>query len=236
MNPGAPRLDARACVLIFCALASVNLTLDAIYIARVWAMKQEAGLEFLRSHPRLSIDEDQGLSELFEYLESGLTALALVWCAARYRVGAYVAFATAHLWLLLDNGLSVHEHVGAWIRSVAPLPSSMTISQPGGELSYFGAVGAIGVTGFWVACRKAPSAHRPMLALLGAGLLGIGFFAVGVDVVHASGVWSPAQEALVILVEDGGEALAISASLAIAAGILCGAWPARYAGALRASA
>lgn len=226
MTPATPRLDPRTCALIFCALASVNLAFDVLHVAHVWAGNEPAGLQFLRA-PAFSVEQDRGFSERWEYAVSSLIVLALVGSAARYRVGSYLAFAVAHGWLGLDNGFQVHEQVGAWVRSIGEQAPALVASPSGSEVSYFCVVALLGAAMLWAAWRATPAAHRPNFLLLSTGLLGIGLFAVGVDAFHTSGLWRPWKETLVILVEDGGESLALTANLALAAGIFLGAGGAR---------
>lgn len=176
---------------------------------------------------RLSIERDRGFSESWEYVVSGLTCLALVGSAALYRVGAYLSFAAAHAWLALDNGFQFHEQVGEGLRSIGERAPALVGSPAGSEVSYFCVVAILGAGMIWAAWRATPAAHRSIFLLLSASLAGIGLFAVGVDAFHTSGVWRPWKETPVILVEDGGESLALSANLALAAGILLGAARAR---------
>lgn len=217
----SPRLDSRACLLVFCVLACVNLGFDALHVAHIWAENQPAGFETLRN-PRFGITTDRGFSERFEYAISGLTILILIAMAARTRIGAYLWLAAAHAWLVIDNGMELHEQIGAWIAVRAGEGSSLKAAQLG-ELGYFATVGLAGGAALWIAWRTAPRPHQAMVALLVAGLVGIGVFAVGADAFHASDLWRPLKETIVVMLEDGSESLALSANLAIVVGLFQGA-------------
>lgn len=207
---------------MFCVSAVFNLGFGALHLLRVWAKNQPAGFEFFRD-PRFSLEYDRGFAEWFEYGVTTLTVVALVLCALRFRIGAYWAFVAAHVWIGFDNALKFHEEIGLWVRSSSRSWPPVVRSDAGSEVVYFALVALIGAAAFWGVWRTTPGPHRPAFTLLALGLLSIGVFAVGVDVFHTGGLWGPLKETAVILVEDGGEALALSANLAIAMGILAAA-------------
>jgi hypothetical protein len=217
----SPRLDNRACLLVFCLVACISLSFDALHLAHTWAGNQPSGFETLRD-PRFRITTDRGFSERFEYAMSGLTILILTAMAVRTRIGAYLWLAAAHAWLAIDNGMELHEQIGAWIAVRSGAGSSLKAAQLG-ELGYFAGLGLAGGAALWIAWRTAPRPHQPLIALLVAGLVGIGVFAVGADAFHASDLWRPLKETIVIMLEDGSESLALGANLAIAVGLFQGA-------------
>lgn len=201
--------------MIFCALASVNLTFDALHVARVWALHQPFGFDFFRDY-RFSIVVDRGFAEQFEYAVSALTAAALFGLAWRSKVPAYLVLALAHCWLALDNAFKLHEQIGEALRDPSqPFAASVAV----GEAAYFAVVGIVGAASLFVASRTTPDEHRRTLSWLTLGLMAIGVFAVGIDALHATDLWRPLKETVVILLEDGGEALALSANLALTASV-----------------
>jgi hypothetical protein len=162
---------------------------------------------------RFSVSRERGFGEMFEYTKLAVTAAVLAWSATRLRSWAIFFWAALFAYLLIDNAFAVHELMGEVIGGRLPLPRVGNVRPADfGELVFLGAVGAVAALGIAAILRWACLRARRLTWMLGAGLLALAGFGVGVDLVHrlVSGTW---LEPTAAVVEDGGELIVTSALL-----------------------
>lgn len=173
--------------------------------------------------PLLRIAEDSSLPEIFNYVKWTIILLALLWLAIRKRWWTPFAWSLVFLLILVDDSFQLHETFGAVIADYGVLPEDFLV-QPNdlGELIVFGLMGlsVILLTGFTFTRSGATS--RRLSMTYAAIILALGFFGVGVDIVHQAIAYfaegHPTAELLphvFALIEDGGEMVVASIATAL---------------------
>ena len=172
--------------------------------------------------PRWSIESDNGFAENWQYIKVVFIVLMLLHVAVRRASQdrmCCVAWALLFVWMLADDGLQLHERMGAVLASwLAPLLASGHLAQAIAEVIVMLVI-ALLLLG-WIVWASASAGQRWRawsLGLLG-GLACLAFFAIAVDLVHAL-VRTPLLHAMLGLIEEGGEMLCLSAVLLLVAAI-----------------
>ena len=196
-------------------LLAVLLSIDAILIGAHVA----TGLLLPKIPTWLNIAQDRSLPEFTCYAVM-LAGAVVMWRAwRRTGLALCVSFAAALLLMMLDDSLQLHESLGAHEARVLGLGDFAGIeADHGGELIAWGILGIVlAVAGLFGLVRTPLNEWRQFYLLTAlVGLLG--FFAVGIDVLHdpvcavAAGRGHCAQ--IFDLVEDGGEMVVQSFILA----------------------
>jgi hypothetical protein len=162
---------------------------------------------------RFTLGHERGCGEMFEYAKLAATATLLAWFGVRWRSLAGFFWAALFAYLVIDNAFAVHEWMGVVIAGRVPLPRIGTVRPVDfGELIFFAAIGGIAGLAIAAILRFASSPARPLTWLLGAGLLVLALFGVGVDLVHRM-VRRTWLEPTVAVVEEGGELVVSSVLL-----------------------
>ena len=198
--------------MIVVALVLVDTALIGAHCAVTLAMAfdPQSALAGPEARAGFRLTRDRSYSEYVEYTKTLLIAVAAFLCLRRDRAPVFLSIAAAALLLLADNSLEVHERVGRWTGA------NTAISPNVGELVAFALLSLAIVSLMVIGIRRSQSKDR-LVGLLFAGCLAaVGFFAVGVDLVHGyfRYAWRPLEEALGLL-EDGGELLAITLACAL---------------------
>lgn len=217
MAPGPPRIreGGSPVALLLLLLLSADLAFVGLHLAHV-------------AHPffadrKYSIETDRGIAEAFQYIKAWwliLLAAGLWW---RAREPLYAAWAVIFAYLLADDALGLHETLGAGLAGALGLEAGGPLALRGADLGELLKAGIAGLTAMAllaVAWRRSRAAARAASADL-LCLLGIfGFFAVGIDGVHAATGNGPGTLAMTLAVlEEGGEMAALSLTCAYAFGL-----------------
>ena len=167
---------------------------------------------------QFNLSEEGAISEWFEY---ALTFSAAVWMFQlwrRERAPAFAAAAATFLWLTVDNGLALHEAIGAVL---APLLAGFAGEHGAdlGELIVFvmAAVGIVAMLRAAIRTSQRGASARVICVLLPVAV-GAGF-GVAVDFVsHFAADAGPARLGF-DLVEDSGELAMLCLATAFAAAV-----------------
>jgi hypothetical protein len=189
------------------ALLTADVTLIALDVLQRNGLLED--LRFLVTHER-------GFGESFQYGKGTALAVGLLVVARSRRSVAALVVAAIFLWIVLDDALMLHERAGVRLAEFVQIPSWLPLRpQDAGELIVFGAVGLAVAAALAAVWRYGPIRGRITLAAGALGFLALGFFGVGLDLVHAlvpRGHW---LRATLAVTEDGGEMLVLTAVLAV---------------------
>lgn len=171
---------------------------------------------------RWSIEWDRGYAEIWQYAKVVFIVFMLLHVAVRR--GAQdrmccLAWALLFVWMLADDGLQLHERLGAVLASsLAPVIATGHLAQAVAEVIVMLAIALLFLA--WILWASASASLRWRAWTLGllAGLASLAFFAIAIDLVHAL-LRTPLLHALLGLIEEGGEMLCLSAVLFLAVAI-----------------
>jgi hypothetical protein len=172
---------------------------------------------------KISLEADGGLPETFQYLKEFWMALCMAITFWRTRNQLYAAWSAVFAFLLLDDAGQVHERVGASLARTFELPAMFGLrSIDAGELIVAAcvclAMVAIVALTSWRRGEQSERISRDVLSLM--CLLGV--LGVAVDMLHVVTSLNGSLLAQVLLVvEDGGEMIVMSASTAYAFHVTC---------------
>ena len=186
---------------------AADLTLIATHIVNVLTVKL----------PFLMINLEFGLGESFQYGKFLTIAFVMVVLVRRSRQAGPALWGLIFLYLAADDALALHEAIGRDLARRWGLADGATISQVSAGLALGLAIAAVAITAYIVGGLR-----RRVSAVFGIGLIGLGFFGVGVDAVHSLQVVSDNRwlNTFVRLVEEGGEMLVASFLVAFALMVL----------------
>ncbi|MCW8107208.1 hypothetical protein OPS25_01650 [Alteromonas ponticola] len=171
-------------------------------------------LKFI-AHTQFLLTTDGGFAEVYQYVKEGSIAVIFLWAAVKHRMLILLAWSVLFLFLLLDDSLQLHEKTGEVFAAAFEIKSVFNlaprdIAQP---LAVFLWVTPIFVllsySYYYASAAEKRMSHR-MIMLVAA----IGFFGVGVDLMHAAAPWGLGMFALI---EEGGEMIVMSIMLTVCA-------------------
>ena len=206
----ASQEDTTPAATFLLLLISADLAFIVLHLVNV-----ETG--WLRGVP-ISLEADGGLPETYQYIKTFWIALSMASTFWRTRVGLYGAWAVVFSFLLIDDAGQIHERVGKWLGRSYQLPVAFGLRPEDiGEQLFAALVGAsmLALVGFasWRGSGQSKSVSRDILCLVVA----LAFVGVAVDALHVIAYVHRSLLAQVLLViEDGGEMLVISALTAYA--------------------
>jgi hypothetical protein len=157
------------------------------------------------------LKRDLGYSEIFQYLKAFWIVIMLAALWWRTRECVYAAWTLLYAYLLCDDAFQIHERVGGAIARYRDYEGAFRqTAQDFGELTVFGVSGLfslvlISIT-YLRSTREARNASKDLILLFGL----IAFFGIVVDVVHSLAAEGGYLEAVLGVVEDGGEMFAMS--------------------------
>lgn len=187
------------------------LVLDVVFISLHGVMGFLLVTDRIEEWPDLvNIGRDWSAGEFLNYCKWAIAAAALfgVWRSERLVMGLF--FALAFILLLLDDGLSIHEGLGAIIGT--ELPAFVGNPQAvAGEAVVFGIYGLLFGSGFALAWRFSGPQGRQVALHYGLLIGLMGLFAIFVDFAHASAPSYSVSAGLLGLVEEAGEMLVLTA-------------------------
>jgi hypothetical protein len=204
-------IDRDAHVPPAAGIAAVFLVLlllgDLVYVAvhLVWTQTS------LLDSPLAALDVDRGYAEFFQYLKLLWTIVLLTCLCLRTREKGFLAWALLFAYLLVDDSFSLHEGIGELLAGRLAFGNALGLRAIDfGELLVSAIAGMLlFVVIAWAYMRGSEDFRRASRHLL-ALLLLIVFFGVVVDMVHialAPGGW---LDTVLVILEDGGELVAMS--------------------------
>jgi hypothetical protein len=166
----------------------------------------------------ISLEDDGGLPETFQYVKEFWIVVAMAAVFWRTRARVYVSWMFLFAFLLIDDVTQLHERAGKWLGQRYSLAGGFGLRpDDAGELLFAAAVGAsllafIGLSS-WRAGEQSRRVSRDMLLVV----VVLGALGVVVDMLHVIAYMQRSLFAQVLLVvEDGGEMLVMSALTAYA--------------------
>jgi hypothetical protein len=206
-----PLDTARTVLLLLVAADLAFIVLHVLYV--------ETSL--LRGRP-FSLEADNGLPEAFQYVKQFWVALCMAAMFRRVRAVVYIGWTLVVTFLLLDDAFQFHEQVGEWLGRQYSLPVAFGLRPDDiGELLFAGFIGGITTLligfGYWRGNADARIVSRDMVLLM-ILLAGLG---VGVDILHVITYFkAPLLAQFLLILEDGGEMLVVSAMVAYLVNVL----------------
>ena len=199
-----------AAVALLLLLFSADAAFTLLHLINV-----ETG--FLRG-TGISLESDGGPSEIYQYVKEFWVIVCMLVAFVSTRHRAYLGWAIAVSFLLADDAGQIHENVGGWLAAHYQFAAPFGMrSKDIGELLVAGAAGVFTLTivgaGLWRGTEQCRRISRDM------GLLIVLLAVVGVvvDVLHIVAYNAQSLLAQVLLVvEDGGEMVVMSALTAYA--------------------
>jgi hypothetical protein len=213
------RLNLKAALCVLAALLLSDALMVQLHLLYVRTI-QEQPTPLLLDNPIFSLSRDRGVAESVEYLKSAVT-IGMFLMVARLGGGKlFTALAAIHGWLLADNMLRLHEHLGEIVgRIVAPNGALGLPSYDIGQPLAVGAVGAGLTYLLWRGWRTSNRQQRLWAGALFCTAAAVLVFGVFVDALHASVLRPMFSETTWLLAEDGGETVVLSLNCALAVGI-----------------
>lgn len=162
------------------------------------------------SHAELPVQfnlaSDGGFGEWLEYALTASVAVMLLLLWRNDRDWIYLANAALFIWITLDNSVEIHEHVGQLLAPMLDaIPGLPVAGQDIGEASLFLLIGLFWLAGLGL-CLKNARIRPALYSLLLAGCIAVAaVFGVIVDMLVATGSYSPAGLEIMTFIEDGGE-------------------------------
>jgi hypothetical protein len=186
------------------------LAADALFVTLHVANRMQEEPE-----PMLLLSSPKGWPEAFQYLKEASTAGLLLAAGWRNRVWLLAVWAMLFAYLLFDDLLEIHEHLGHAIATQWSYPAVFGLRPRDlGEVTVSLLVAAGFLVTIFSIARRSPSPFRHASQDLTCLLALLGFFGVCVDTAHM------AVESLQIrgltLLEDGGEMAVMSLIFAYA--------------------
>ena len=158
----------------------------------------------------LSIDQDMGFAEMFQYIKEYWIGLILLWFALKRRSFLFFGWSLMFFYLLFDDALMFHESGGTILTRYFNLQPILGLrAQDIGELGIAVIVGVaflaiIGISHYFSEQRLREISKR--IAIL---LVALVFFGVFVDIIHSMFRKTEISN-LLALIEDGGEMVVMS--------------------------
>lgn len=185
------------------------LVADLAFVVTHWS---------LRNDRVAALDLEQPLSvpSVLQWLELSAAVVLLVLAYARLRKPAYAAASAILGVVAIDDALELHERIGAWAEDSLALPAIGGLEAHDlGELAFGGFLGLIILILIAWAWIRSERPERTFIALM-AGLMALlGLFGFVVDVFHAAAPEGSLREAFIGTVEDGGELIVATLTLAV---------------------
>jgi hypothetical protein len=210
LTDSAAEDDTTPAATLLLLLVAADITFIALHLVNV-----ETG--WFHGVP-LSLEADGGLPETYQYIKIFWIVLCLASTFWRTRVRLYGYWALVFAFLLVDDAGQIHERVGAWLGRSYAVPVAFGLRPNDiGELTFAVVVGLamLALVGFasWRVGEQARRVSRDILCLV----LVLAFIGVPVDTLHVIAYFQRSLLAQVLLVvEDGGEMLVMSALMAYA--------------------
>jgi hypothetical protein len=210
-QPHRPLDTAWTLLLLLIAADLAFIVLHVVYV--------ETSL--LRGRP-FSLEADNGLPEAFQYVKQFWVALCMGLMFRRVREVVYIGWTIVFTFLLLDDAFQFHEHMGKWLGEQYALPVAFGLRPDDiGELLFAGFIGGVTTVligfGYWRGGADARIVSRDMVIMV----IALAALGVGVDVLHVISYFkAPLLAQFLLILEDGGEMLVVSAMVAYMVNVL----------------
>ena len=206
-----PLDTARTLLLLLLAADLAFIFLHVLYVETT----------LLRGRP-FSLEADNGLPEAFQYVKQFWVALCMALMFRRVREVVYIGWMLVFTFLLMDDAFQIHEHIGQWLGANYALPVVFGLRPDDiGELLFAAFIGSVTTVligfGYWRGDADARIVSRDMIIMV-IVLAGLG---VGVDILHVITYFkAPLLAQFLLILEDGGEMLVVSAMVAYMVNVL----------------
>lgn len=184
---------------------SILIALDVSFIA-LYLLDQIYGLA---TDPRWEVGSEHSYAEMFSYLKLTSVVALLIATFRHSKEQSYLVWAGLFAYVLLDDALLLHQR----LRDAFDDHSHSTT----GQLAAWILVGMLVLAMTAGVVARSSGDDRTNSVLLLTALAALGFFAVAVDLVHAVfHSWFRGGDQLFTVMEEGGEQLVQSLTVAIA--------------------
>jgi hypothetical protein len=166
----------------------------------------------------ISLEADGGVPETYQYIKEFWIAVCMAAVFWRTRVRSYAVWSMVFVFLLLDDAAQIHERVGTWLGRHYSLPVAFGLRPDDtGEVLFAAMIGAsmLALVGLasWRGGQQSRRISRDVLCLI----FMLAILGVIVDILHVVTYMQRSLLAQVLLVvEDGGEMIVMSALTAYA--------------------
>ncbi len=167
---------------------------------------------------RISLEADGGPAEIFQYLKEFWVAVCMVAAFVATRRPVYVSWAIVFAFLLVDDSAQLHENAGTWFGRQFEFTAPFGLrAKDIGELLFAAIVGVGILAAVTVTALRGSEQCRRVSRDLGILTVSLGMVGIVLDVIHVIAYFGRSLLAQVLLVvEDGGEMLVMSAMTAYA--------------------
>ena len=178
----------------------------------------------------LTITNDWAFPEMTNYLKFAALVVLLACCFRKRRQPIYLAWAFVYLVALVDDSMQVHENLGGYIGET--LAGSETLAgalrsnegmrlQDIGELAVYAIYGVSFAVSLGFGFLRAKAEDRRIGVGLGVLFLSLAAFVAGVDMIdRLTLAYSHTLSLILATIEDGGEMVVISLTVALAVSLL----------------
>jgi hypothetical protein len=212
----ARQIDAR--LVWFCgALLGIDLLFILVHSAHaVYILSDNDNTPTLGR--RWNIERDASYAEIFGYGKTLIVLYMLVSIRTKYRPPIYLALIAIYTFVLLDDALHLHEVLGRGVAYALDLqPFAGLRARDVGELIVWTIFGVPLLALTLAAFVRSPPADRANGLLLLAALALLALFAVVADMAHVLMMDAfRGADLLFIVIEDGGEQIALTLTCAVA--------------------
>jgi len=179
----------------------------------------------------LSFHTDRGYAEFFQYTKFLWIGIALLILTVLKRQMIYGVGSALFFYLMLDDSLEIHEHgAGMIVKALGKYHGSTPFlglrNQDLGEMLVSGAVGGLVLVLGFLAYRYGNKMSRRVGIHLLIGMLALAFAGVFIDMlaimVEEYSFW---LDQLMVVLEDGGEMVVVSAITWYCHSLLSQEWP-----------
>lgn len=169
-------------------------------------------IEFFREqNPLLSLTQDNGYPELFQYIKWLWIIFLLVYISIRQRMWTFTSWVIFFIYLLFDDALKIHEKVGGFLADNINIIHRFGLRlQDVGELTVSGAAGIILFLLVLVAYKYGTKTFKKISLDLLLLIFLLAFCGIFVDMVHSVLNFGWKINAIATMIEDGGEMIVAS--------------------------
>lgn len=161
----------------------------------------------------LSIELEKGYGEMFQYLKEYWIFILLLFLAIYGRSLLYFSWSLLFFYLLLDDYFELHENLGEQISLQLGLSEMFNLrARDFGELIVSGSIAIFFLIFIGIAYRFGDRLSRQASKYFIIMLFALAFFGIVVDMLHMA-VQIPFLQPVFVVLEDGGELLAMSTIL-----------------------
>ena len=169
----------------------------------------------ISNNPLMSLEQDHGYPEVFQYIKWLWIILLLIFTSIKRRSLHFSAWVIVFIYLLLDDSLEIHERAGTLMEgNFSFIPPLGLRLQDIGELAVAATAGLILFLFISWVYRHGPQTFKKMSIDMLLLIFTLAFFGVVVDMLHVIAYLSDQigwkVSAVLAVIEDGGEMIAAS--------------------------